>query len=219
MDLIDDKPTLVQVMTWCRQALNHYLRKCSLRSLSPYGIARPQYINLKNYSLMSLWVTWVTLSSLWKKECVGWMFICQHIAALHVDTDLSDQGLLWSWYSIYDDINSELRPMNNFEKCSYLYEISICTIQIPNPLTTSACVIFHDNLIVLTGAKICVNMRAMNWITVKCHYSIRTWILHEMGTCACYGRDLKKSCQLSPGNFRYRKTFLFRMTYMFLWGT
>ena len=36
-DLTDDKSTLVQVMAWCRQYW--------LSSLSPYGVARPQWVN------------------------------------------------------------------------------------------------------------------------------------------------------------------------------
>ena len=45
----DDKSTLVQVMAWCRQAASHYLSQCCPRSLSPYGVTRPQWVNL--YSL------------------------------------------------------------------------------------------------------------------------------------------------------------------------
>ena len=37
-----DKSTLVQVMAWCRQAASHYLSQCCPRSLSPYGVTRPQ---------------------------------------------------------------------------------------------------------------------------------------------------------------------------------
>ena len=44
-DLTDDKSTLVQVMAWCRQAARQYLSQCWLSSLSPYGIARPQWVN------------------------------------------------------------------------------------------------------------------------------------------------------------------------------
>ena len=44
-DLTDDKSTLVQVTTWCRQAPSHYLSQCWLNSLSPYGVARPQWID------------------------------------------------------------------------------------------------------------------------------------------------------------------------------
>ena len=42
---LTDKSTLVQVMAWCRQATSHYLRQCWLRSLSPYGLTRPQWVN------------------------------------------------------------------------------------------------------------------------------------------------------------------------------
>ena len=44
VDLIDGKSTLVQVMAWCRQA-SHYLSQCWPRSLSPYGVIRPQWVN------------------------------------------------------------------------------------------------------------------------------------------------------------------------------
>ena len=45
MDLTDGKSTLVQVMAWCRQATSHYLSQCWPRSVSPYGIIRPQWVN------------------------------------------------------------------------------------------------------------------------------------------------------------------------------
>ena len=44
--LTDDKSTLVQVMAWCRQATSHYLSQCWPRSLLPYGVTRPQWVNL-----------------------------------------------------------------------------------------------------------------------------------------------------------------------------
>ena len=44
LDLIDDKSTLVQVMTWCRQATSHYLSQCWPRSMSPNGVTRPQWV-------------------------------------------------------------------------------------------------------------------------------------------------------------------------------
>ena len=42
----DDKSTLVQVMAWCRQAASHYLSQCCPRSLSPYGVTRPQWVKI-----------------------------------------------------------------------------------------------------------------------------------------------------------------------------
>ena len=44
-DLTDDESTLVQVMAWCRQATSHYLSQCLPRSLSPYGVTRPRWVN------------------------------------------------------------------------------------------------------------------------------------------------------------------------------
>ena len=43
-NLTDEKPTLVQVMTWCCQATSHRLNQCWLRPVSPYGVTRPQWI-------------------------------------------------------------------------------------------------------------------------------------------------------------------------------
>ena len=45
LDLTDDKSTMVQVMAWCRQATSHYLSQCWPRSLLPYSITRPQWVN------------------------------------------------------------------------------------------------------------------------------------------------------------------------------
>ena len=45
LDFTDGKSTMVQVMDWCRQATGHYLSQCWPRSLLPYSIARPQWVN------------------------------------------------------------------------------------------------------------------------------------------------------------------------------
>ena len=49
-DIEPNKPqaitfTLVQVMAWCHQATSHYLNQCWPRSMSPYGVTRPQWVN------------------------------------------------------------------------------------------------------------------------------------------------------------------------------
>ena len=44
LDLSDDKSALVLVMAWCRQATSHYLSQCWPRSLTPYGVTRPQWV-------------------------------------------------------------------------------------------------------------------------------------------------------------------------------
>ena len=45
LDLTEDKSTLVQVMAWCHQATSHYLSQCWPRSVLPYGVIRPQWVN------------------------------------------------------------------------------------------------------------------------------------------------------------------------------
>ena len=45
MDFADDQSTLFQVMAWCRQGISHYLSQCWPRSMSPYGVIRPQIVN------------------------------------------------------------------------------------------------------------------------------------------------------------------------------
>ena len=44
-DLTHDQSILVQVMVWCCQATSHYLNQCWPRSLPPYGVTRPQWVN------------------------------------------------------------------------------------------------------------------------------------------------------------------------------
>ena len=49
LDFADDQSTLVQVMAWCRQATSHYLSQCWPRSLSPYGVTRPQWVKTHTF--------------------------------------------------------------------------------------------------------------------------------------------------------------------------
>ena len=74
-DLTDDKSKLVQVMAWCRQARSHYLSQCWPRSISPYGITRPQWVN-KDKMLVQLWTNkWHPISHLhrWAEGYHSWV--------------------------------------------------------------------------------------------------------------------------------------------------
>ena len=42
----DDQSTMVQVIAWCHQATSHCLSQCWPKSLSPYGVTRPQWVNM-----------------------------------------------------------------------------------------------------------------------------------------------------------------------------
>ena len=50
LDSTNDQSTLVQVLAWCRQAQSHYLSQCWPRSLSLYGVTRPQWVNFHSIS-------------------------------------------------------------------------------------------------------------------------------------------------------------------------
>ena len=51
----------IQVMAWCRQATSHYLSQCWPRSLSPYGVTRPQWVKFDGLFQTSrkVKVTWL----------------------------------------------------------------------------------------------------------------------------------------------------------------
>ena len=44
LDRTEGKSTLVQLMAWCRQATSHYLSQRWPRSVSPYGVIKPQWV-------------------------------------------------------------------------------------------------------------------------------------------------------------------------------
>ena len=50
LDITDDQSTLVQVMAWCHQATSHYLSQCWSRSLSPYGVTRPEWVKYDKWA-------------------------------------------------------------------------------------------------------------------------------------------------------------------------
>ena len=50
--------TMVQAMAWCRQATGHYMSQCWPKSLAPYGVTMPQWVNLDiaNHLLHVVWI-------------------------------------------------------------------------------------------------------------------------------------------------------------------
>ena len=46
-------------MAWCRQAASHYLSQCCPRSLSPYGVTRPQWVKCCVWYqiVMQMWIS------------------------------------------------------------------------------------------------------------------------------------------------------------------
>ena len=68
LDHTYDKSTLVQVMDWCRQATSHYLSQCWPRSMSPYGVTRPQWVK----GCISLDPSKISKSGWWGLQLDAW---------------------------------------------------------------------------------------------------------------------------------------------------
>ena len=61
-DFTNDQSILVQVMAWCHQAPSHYLSQCWPRSLSPYGVTMPQWVN-SFWPRDAIWHQWCHMAS------------------------------------------------------------------------------------------------------------------------------------------------------------
>ena len=55
-------------MAWCHQATSHYLSQCWPRSISPYGITRPQWVNKCLFIFLQKW----------DLLCSPWVVRCHH---------------------------------------------------------------------------------------------------------------------------------------------
>ena len=70
--ILDDKSTLVQVMTWCSQATTHYLSQSWPKSILPHGIIKPQCIKhpesewMKRYNIIFMCRYKCRLANVWK---------------------------------------------------------------------------------------------------------------------------------------------------------
>ena len=99
LDLTDDKSTLVQVMAWCRQVTSHYLSQWWPRSLSPYGVTRPQWVN----SLLT------GTSIKFVNDLCPWILQCQSVMMVWWLIAVSVLDSLWLcdaiWQQIYININ------------------------------------------------------------------------------------------------------------------
>ena len=84
-DLTDDVSILVQVMAWCHQATSHYLSQCWLSLLSPYDVARPQWIKGSHVSSHLVTCTSYAVACKWLNGHlmpVKWSLIWWHILSV-----------------------------------------------------------------------------------------------------------------------------------------
>ena len=122
LDFIDDQSTLVQVMAWCRQATSHYLSQCWPRSLSLYGVTRPQWV--KNTTLLTV--------INFPMEVSGWLRIRTRITSwIMYDTGLEYSTSLLThcglvtliWYCRYKSALNLIQMMVCWLTCSVVVKI------------------------------------------------------------------------------------------------
>ena len=63
-NLTNGRSTLVPVMARCRQETSHYLSQCWPRSMSPYGITRPQWVKFFHSTNTVAFTAWFTQSNI-----------------------------------------------------------------------------------------------------------------------------------------------------------
>ena len=83
----------VQVMARCRQRSSHYLSRCWPRSVSTYGITRPQWVNWFLMSWVNRLGVWCSINLVWKSyyTCFRDMYLC--VALVY--------RLMFRWTSVY----------------------------------------------------------------------------------------------------------------------
>ena len=97
LGLIDDKSTLIQAMAWCHQAMSHYLSQFWTRSMSPYGVIRPQGVNCLVACYYLLWCMGEKHNFSWSDM---WFNVCHCFVNLSVTLRTSERSVL-QWLLLY----------------------------------------------------------------------------------------------------------------------
>ena len=91
----DDKSTMVQVMAWCHQTASHYLSQCWPRSMPPYGVTMPQWVNMAA-------LVYDIAKHIYRK-CLFHSISCEHNSLLFTWKELSTgfKAMTWQWIGYY----------------------------------------------------------------------------------------------------------------------
>ena len=118
LDFTDDQSTLVQVIVWCRQATSHSHSQCWPRSMSPYGVTRPEWVKWQHVFLPGESPTSAMLDYRWL-----WARLCFFSANASLPEPLLAYCQLDSWEHISVNFESDLYKLHS-RKC-----IWICRLQ------------------------------------------------------------------------------------------
>ena len=88
-------------MAWCRQATSHYLSRCWPRSLSPYDVTRPQWVNnipvfTQLYTLRLYWIFFFDKIVIFHTYEYSHICIFTHMYILFSHRNIP----VWSWCTI-----------------------------------------------------------------------------------------------------------------------
>ena len=114
----DGKSILVQVMASCHQATSHYLNQCWLRSILPYDITWPHWVNELHFPQT---VRHKTYSKSHFYSCQHWFqnnsTICIFIVELDMSTELHHVMCVNHWPTLLKPLTSLAKPSLNFNGC------------------------------------------------------------------------------------------------------
>ena len=82
LNLGNVKSTLIQVMAWCRQATSHCLNQCWPRSLTSYGVTRPQWVNSLSSTTISKTTKQITSIHSYSCFLSSWLTIAKSLPDL-----------------------------------------------------------------------------------------------------------------------------------------
>ena len=104
LDLIDDQSTLVQVMACCRQATSHYLSQCWPRSLSTYGVTRPQWVDLVTMRFFCKPVSWEMLKTSVTQLYLKKWHLQLHPPRLREPSELNSGSSHYLYHGLHDAV-------------------------------------------------------------------------------------------------------------------
>ena len=113
-----DKSKLVQVMAGCRQATSHYLSQCWPRSLSPYGVTRPQWVDISGPKQNGWHLQMTSLNIFYGKKI--FVFVLQFLWSL-VQMTISQHWCRW-WLGTKQTTSNYLNQW--WLRCIMLYSIT-----------------------------------------------------------------------------------------------
>ena len=95
-------------MAWCHQAPSHYLSQCWPRSLSPYGVTRPQWVKSSHCKSFQ---DWEPVDEIYRRPDI--QISCSHCTTSQ-DTRIASPAMATRWHGplIFNYLHAKFRRRN-----------------------------------------------------------------------------------------------------------